>query len=93
MTSTQVAAIFAASIMTVTPCINFAGLLVPVSTLSGVARVAGIIYPAGYFTQISLGTYTMRLGMAEVWPDNLVLLAFAIMYVAFAATALRKQEA
>jgi ribosome-dependent ATPase len=92
-TTTQIAAIFAASVLTITPCTNFSGLLVPVSTLSGAAHAAGLTYPAGWFMQISLGAFTKRLGIVELWPDLLALLAFAIVFMAIAVAALRKQEA
>ncbi len=92
-TSTQVAAIFGAAVLTVTPCINFSGLLVPVSTLTGVARISGLGYPAGWFMQVSLGTFTKSLGFANLWPDLAVLAVFAIGFVLAATLALRKQEA
>ena len=92
-TSTQVAAIFAASVLTITPCTNFSGLLVPISTLSGVAYVSGLLYPAGWFNQISIGTFTKQLGIAELWPDLLVIAGFAALFMAAAIATLRKQEA
>ncbi len=92
-TSTQVAAIFGAAVLTVTPCINFSGLLVPVSTLTGIARISGLGYPSGWFMQVSLGTFTKSLGFVDLWPDILVLAVFAIGFVLAATLALRKQEA
>ena len=92
-TSTQVAAIFAAAVLTVTPCINFSGLLVPVSTLSGAARISGLGYPAGWFMQVSLGTFTKSLGFFDLWPDVLALAGFALLFLVAATLTLRKQEA
>jgi ribosome-dependent ATPase len=92
-TSTQVAAIFAASVLTVTPCVNFAGLLVPVSTLSGAAYVSGLVFPAGWYTPITLGAFTKRLGMSDLYPYILVLVGFTVAFVGAATAALRKQEA
>jgi ribosome-dependent ATPase len=92
-TSTQVAAIFTASVLTITPCVNFSGLLVPVSTLTGAAYISGLAFPAGRFMQISLGTFTKGLGFGDLWRDILVVLGFAIAFVAAATVALRKQEA
>ena len=54
-TSTQVAAIFTASVLTITPCVNFSGHAGSRSTLSGAARIIGLGFPAGWFMQISLG--------------------------------------
>jgi ribosome-dependent ATPase len=92
-TSTQVAAIFAAGVLTVIPCVNFSGLLVPVGTLSGVAYMTGLGFPAAWFNQVSLGTFTKGLGFADLWPDLLILALFAVGLVLAATLALRKQEA
>ncbi|WP_342237458.1 ribosome-associated ATPase/putative transporter RbbA [Inquilinus sp. OTU3971] len=92
-TTTQVAAIFAASVLTITPCVNFSGLLVPVSTLSGASHVISLGYPAGWFMQISLGAFTKRLGFVDLWPELMVLVGFAVLFVALAVAALPKQEA
>jgi ribosome-dependent ATPase len=92
-TSTQIAAIFTTTILTLVIGINFSGLLVPFSSLSGVALWVGLGFPSGWFTQISLGTFTKALGFAELWPDLLVLVVFAVGFVAAATLILRKQEA
>jgi ribosome-dependent ATPase len=73
--------------------INFSGLLVPFSSLSGAGRWIGLGFPSGWFTQISLGTFTKALGFAELWLDLLVLVVFALGFVAAATLILRKQEA
>jgi ribosome-dependent ATPase len=46
-TRTQVTAVFATSILSIIPAVNFSGLLVPVSSLSGGGAVAGPGVPAG----------------------------------------------
>ena len=92
-TSTQIAAIFTTTILTLVIGINFSGLLVPFSSLSGAALWIGLGFPSGWFTQISLGSFTKALGFAELWPDLLVLVVFALGFVAAATLILRKQEA
>ena len=92
-TTTQVAAIFTTTVVTMTAGVNFSGLLMPFSSLSGAARWIGIGFPSGWFTQISLGTFTKGLGFWDLWPDILVLIAFALGFVAAATLVLRKQEA
>jgi ribosome-dependent ATPase len=92
-TSTQIAAIFTTTILTLVIGINFSGLLVPFSSLSGAALWIGLGFPSGWFTQISLGTFTKALGFGELWPDLLVLVVFALGFVAAATLILRKQEA
>jgi ribosome-dependent ATPase len=92
-TSTQIAAIFTTTILTLVIGINFSGLLVPFSSLSGAALWIGLGFPSGWFTQISLGTFTKALGLDELWPDLLVLVIFALGFVGAATLILRKQEA
>lgn len=41
---TQIAALFVTAILTVLPATMFVGMLVPVSALSGIARVRGACY-------------------------------------------------
>src|SRR5215470_13198250 len=91
-TSTQIAAIFTTTILTLVIGINFSGLLVPFSSLSGAALWIGLGFPSGWFTQISLGTFTKGLGLDELWPDLLMLVVFALGFVAAATLILRKQE-
>jgi ribosome-dependent ATPase len=92
-TSTQIAAIFTTMILTMVVGVNFSGLMTPFSSLSGGALWIGLSFPSGWFTQISLGTFTKALGFADLWPDLLVLILFALGYVAAATAILRKQEA
>jgi ribosome-dependent ATPase len=92
-TRTQVAAIFATAVIAMIPAVNFSGLLVPVSSLSGAGRLLGLAFPAAWFQQISVGTFTKSLGFAELWINHLALVAFAIVFISVAAVVLRKQEA
>ncbi len=74
------------------PAVNFSGLLVPVSTLSGGAQLFGLAFPASWYEQISIGTFTKGLGFAELWRNHLALLGFAVLFVAVSVLALKKQE-
>jgi len=91
-TSSQVAAIFTAAVLSLVVCINFAGLLVPVASLSGAARAMGLGFPAGWFNHISLGTFTKGLGFDDLWFDMVMLWCFGVAFVAAATILLRKQE-
>jgi ribosome-dependent ATPase len=92
-TSTQVAAVFTTAALTITTCVFFSGLLVPVSSLSGVAAATGNSFPAAWFMQLSLGTFTKALGFGDLWPDMVMVLAFGLAFIAAAGIGLRKQEA
>nr|WP_309503857.1 ribosome-associated ATPase/putative transporter RbbA [uncultured Roseovarius sp.] len=91
-TKTQVAATFAAAIIAIIPAVNFSGLLVPVSSLSGSGRMIGLSFPSGWYQQISVGTFTKGLGFAELWQNHLALAGFAVFFIAVAILALSKQE-
>src|SRR5262249_18611149 len=92
-TQTQVSAVFASSVLSVIPAVNFSGLLVPVSSLSGQGRFLGLTFPAAWFQPISVGTFDKALGFSELWPNMLVLVGFALIYLIAAQIILQKQEA
>jgi ribosome-dependent ATPase len=91
--STQTAAIFAAAIITILPAVQFSGMFVPVSSLTGTASVASRIFPSTYFQSVSIGTFTKALGLATLWPDILALAIIAAIYFAVSVALLPKQEA
>jgi ribosome-dependent ATPase len=91
-TSSQVAAVFVTAIVTITPTIQFSGLLQPVSTLEGSARVVGSIWPASYYMHSSLGAYTKGLGAGLMVKDLLFLAACIPVFLIISFIGLRKQE-
>jgi len=92
-TQTQVAAVFATTVLSVIPTVNFSGLLVPVSSLTGMGRFIGLMFPAAWFQPITVGTFTKALGFSDLWLNTLVLAAFVLIYLIAAQILLRKQEA
>ncbi len=92
VTRTQVAAVFATTVLAVIPVVNFSGLLVPVSSLTGSGRVIGLMFPAAWFQPISVGAFTKGLGYSELWRYGLVLCLFSIGYLVAAHALLQKQE-
>ncbi len=91
--ATQTAAIFAAAIITILPAVQFSGMFVPVSSLSGGAAIAGKIFPSTYFQAISVGTFTKALGLTTLWPNIVALAVIATVYFGLSVLLLRKQEA
>ncbi|HUL09614.1 MAG TPA: ABC transporter permease, partial [Candidatus Acidoferrum sp.] len=89
---TQVAAIFGTAIITLIPATNFSGMLTPVSALTGGGRVLGLAFPSSWFQQISVGAFTKGLGFPELWHSHVMLGVFAVVFIAAARLALRKQE-
>src|SRR5208283_4040162 len=91
-TSSQVAAVFVTSIVTLVPTINFSGLLQPVSTLTGSAKLIGVIWPTTYYTHASRGVFIKGLG-ADLLMQDVVFLACCIPVLWIVSVlALRKQE-
>jgi ribosome-dependent ATPase len=80
------------AVIAVIPTVNFSGLLVPVSSLTGAGRAIGLGFPAAWFQPISVGTFTKGLGFSDLWLNALVLAAFAVAYLIAAQVALQKQE-
>jgi len=73
--------------------VNFSGLLVPVSSLSGAGRLMGLAFPAAWYQPVSMGAFAKGLGFAELWPNIAVLVLFGLGFVTAAIVALRKQGA
>ncbi len=91
-TSSQVAAVFVTAILTIVPTIQFSGLLQPVSTLEGNARLVGEIWPATYYMHSSLGAYTKGLS-AGLMTGDIIFLAICIpIFLAVSVVGLKKQE-
>lgn len=91
-TRTQIAALFAALLLTMIPAINFSGFLSPLSSLVGAARLLGSVMPAAYFLQISTGVFTKGLGSSELWPQLLTLGGFYLAFLALSWRLLRSQQ-
>jgi ribosome-dependent ATPase len=91
-TSTQVAAVFVTAILTIQPSIQYSGMLQPVGTLQGSARVIGTIWPTTYYMHSSLGAYTKGLGLDLMMHDILYLLACIPVLMLLSMLGLKKQE-
>lgn len=92
ITRTQVSAVFAGAILTMLPTIQFSGLIIPVAALEGAAYWVGRFWPTTYYLATSVGVFTKGLGLAEIWPNLVALLAFGPAFFGIAMLALKKQE-
>ncbi len=92
VTRSQIAAMFFAMVGTLIPAVQFAGLINPVSSMTGFARWVGEVYPASHMFTISRGVFNKALTLqdlqAEFWP---MLVAVPVI-VGAAILLLRKQE-
>jgi ribosome-dependent ATPase len=91
-TKTQVAAVFATTVLAMIPAANFSGVLVPVSSLGGLARVAGLSFPPAWYQVLSIGAFTKGLGFEDLRLNLAVLAAFFVAYLVAAVLILQKQE-
>lgn len=91
-TSSQVAAVFVTAIVTMTPTMQFSGMLQPVSTLEGGARTIGMLWPTTYYMHASVGAFTKGLGFPGLSDDLFAMLTFVPVLTTLAALSLRKQE-
>jgi ribosome-dependent ATPase len=92
-TRTQVAAVFATVVISTIPAANFSGVLVPVSSLTGGARLLGLAFPSAWYEPVSVGAFTKGLGFEDLWPKLAMLAVFFVGYGVAAILILRKQEA
>ena len=91
-TSSQVAAVFVTAILTILPTTQFSGLLQPVSTLQGQARLIGSIWPTSYYMHSSVGAYTKGLAPGLMMQDIVFLACCIPILLAVGVVGLRKQE-
>src|SRR5262249_13772839 len=90
--SSQVAAVFVTAIITLVPTIQFSGLLQPVSTLAGRAKLIGSIWPTSFYMHASKGAFTKGLGPDLLMQDVIFLAIWIPILWAVSTLALRKQE-
>ena len=91
-TKPQIAALFGTAILTVLPATQFSGMMTPVSSLSGTARIMGQAFPMSYFVPISVGTFTKGLGFHDLGTDLAKLTIFVPVLLLLSLLLLRKQE-
>ena len=92
-TRSQIAAMFVTMIGTIIPCVQFSGLLNPVSSLEGMGAFIGQIYPATHFLTISRGVFSKGLGIFSLGTSFWPLLTAVPVILGLAIALLRKQEA
>jgi ribosome-dependent ATPase len=89
--SSQIAAIFGTTLLTIIPAVQFAGMIDPVSSLQGIGAVIGQIYPTTYFNIISRGTFSKGLGFDSLIEAFLPLILAAPLLIAASTVFLKKQ--
>jgi ribosome-dependent ATPase len=90
MTS-QIAAIFGTTILTLLPATQFSGMTDPVSSLQGMGALIGRIYPTAHFMTISRGTFSKGLGFGDLGASFVPLLIAVPVLLGLATFLLKKQ--
>jgi ribosome-dependent ATPase len=91
-TRSQIAALFATALITMIPAVQFCGILDPVSSLEGVGRAIGNVFPTTHFLSISRGIFAKGLGPSDLYAPLYALAAAVPVLVGLATALLRKQE-
>jgi ribosome-dependent ATPase len=91
-TRSQAAAMFATVIATMLPCVQYAGLINPVSSLEGIGAVIGHVYPAAFFLTICRGVFSKGLGLSNLASSFWPLLAAVPVILGLSIMLLKKQE-
>lgn len=89
---TQVAAIMAAAILCIVPTVNFSGFINPMSSIEGVARWVGLLFPASWFQTIAIGSFAKGVSALDLMSSDLALAGFAVVFIGGACLLLNKQE-
>jgi len=92
ITKSQIAAMFFAMIGTMIPATLFSGLIDPVSSLQGGARLLGEIYPATHMIDVSRGVFNKALYFADLGGSLVPMLIAVPVITGAAILLLRKQE-
>jgi len=92
ITRSQIAAMFFAMLGTMIPTVQFAGVNDPVSSLQGLGRVIGEVYPATHMIDISRGVFHKALQFGDLSASFVPLLIATPLIVGAAIALLRKQE-
>lgn len=92
VTKSQIAAMFFAMIGTMLPATQLSGLLNPVSSMEGISRWAGEIYPATHMFNISRGVFNKALAFSDLQGALFALLLAIPVVLGAAVMLLKKQE-
>lgn len=88
----QIAALFGTTLATILPAAQFSGLITPVPSLEGGARIMGEIFPTTYHIIITRGVFSKALQWGDLWPALWPLLISIPILMTLGVWLLRKQE-
>ena len=89
--ASQVAALFATAMLTMIPAAQYSGMIDPVSSLQGLGRVIGQIYPTAWFMTAARGAFSKGFGLPELVGPMLAMAAAVPVILGLAVIFLKKQ--
>ncbi|MER1967042.1 ribosome-associated ATPase/putative transporter RbbA [Castellaniella sp. GW247-6E4] len=92
LTRSQIAAMFFTMMATLIPAVQFSGLMDPVSSMEGLGRIVGEVYPAAHMFTISRGVFNKALAFRDLWPSIWPMALSVPIILGTAIALLRKQE-
>ena len=92
VTRSQVAVLFLTVIATLVPAVQFAGLINPVSSLEGIGRFIGEIFPTTYMLMISRGVFNKALNLSDLYHFINILLIMIPIILGGSILLLKKQD-
>ena len=90
--NSQIAALFGTALATILPASQFSGMITPVTSLEGFAKVIGEIYPTTYYMIVSRGVFSKALSFNELQVILVGLSIAAILFIAIGISLVRKQD-
>ena len=88
----QIAALFVTATLLMVPAVQFSGLINPVSSLEGMGRAIGKVFPTTHFVTISRGTFSKGLEFNDLQASFIPLLIAIPVLIGLATVLLKKQE-
>ncbi|MBE6390390.1 MAG: ABC transporter ATP-binding protein/permease [Lentisphaerae bacterium] len=92
VTRSQIAVIFLTMLATMLPATQLCGLINPVNTQQGLARIIGTIYPTTYMLLISRGVFNKALGFKDLFTPFMIMLIMIPIITSLGAICQKKQE-
>jgi ribosome-dependent ATPase len=90
-TRSQIAAMFFTMVVSLLPSVQFSGMMNPVSSLEGLGRLIGEVYPTTYMLIISRGVFGKALGLGDLQEHFVPLLLAVPVVMGLTILTLKKQ--
>jgi ABC-2 type transport system permease protein len=90
-TQSQVVALLLAIVLTFMPAFLFSGFLFAIPSMPTAFQVYTYLFPARYFMTISRGITLKGIGLADLWPQAVMLLVYTMGLFGLASMRFRKQ--